>query len=180
MTKTLLLFFHPAPEKSRHNKALLAELVNAKPANVTVRNLNELYGANGEFNIAEEQAVWEAHDRIVLHFPLNWYNVPHRLKKYIDELFVMGWFYGDKYKLEGKTLTYATSGYGTAEWYAAGGYNGFSVDELLRNLQVLATFGKMKYTSGLSLLGCWNGAGISEEKLASVAKDYVKFVAGTN
>ncbi len=81
MTKVLILFAHPALEKSRVNKPLL-QLANTLE-NVTIHDLYELYP---DFNIdvPHEQQLLLEHDIILWHHPLYWYHAPALLKQWID------------------------------------------------------------------------------------------------
>lgn len=81
--KTLVIASHPYPGQSRVIKALQQTAVNAK--NVTVRNLETLYGSHMDgFDIREEQNACENADRIVYLFPLHWFNLTPMLKAYLN------------------------------------------------------------------------------------------------
>jgi putative NADPH-quinone reductase len=173
--KLLVLFCHPNLKNSKHNKHLWEHLKDAKLENVTLRNVGELYGNNEAIDVAAEQALWESHDRVILQFPTNWSGFPWLLKKYIDQVLVMGWFYGkDGYKVEGKSLTFATTTWGTAEMWRAGGFYGFTIDEAFRHVQGIAGFGKMKYITPFTVNGCWNG--LTDPELQDAAIRYVQWL----
>eukprot|EP00475_Leptophrys_vorax_P026877 TRINITY_DN3823_c0_g2_i1.p1 TRINITY_DN3823_c0_g2~~TRINITY_DN3823_c0_g2_i1.p1 ORF type:complete len:189 (-),score=54.46 TRINITY_DN3823_c0_g2_i1:95-661(-) len=173
--KILVIFCHPKYESSKHGKALLEALTDAKLTNVTIRNLNDLYGSNQHIDSAGEQILWETHDRIILQFPTNWSGVPWLMKKYLDTILVAGWFYGNGgYKCEGKSLSFATTTWGTAEMWRAGGFYGFTIDESFRHLQNLAGFGKMKYLTPYAVNGCWNG--LTDFELQDAAIKYVDWI----
>jgi glutathione-regulated potassium-efflux system ancillary protein KefG len=173
--KTLVLFCHPNYAHSKHSKTLWEALKDAKLENVTLRNVGDLYGNNEAIDIAAEQALWEAHDNIVLQFPTNWSGFPWLLKKYVDQVLAMGWYYGNGgYKVQGKTLAIATTTFGTAEMWRVGGFYGFTIDECFRHVQGIANFGKMKYLTPFTVHGCWNG--ISDADLQAAATKYVDWV----
>ena len=66
MAKVLILFAHPALEKSRVNKRLIhaAEHID----NVMINDLYEEY-PDFDINIKREQELLIEHDLIILHFP---------------------------------------------------------------------------------------------------------------
>eukprot|EP00475_Leptophrys_vorax_P023334 TRINITY_DN3192_c0_g1_i1.p1 TRINITY_DN3192_c0_g1~~TRINITY_DN3192_c0_g1_i1.p1 ORF type:complete len:186 (-),score=58.31 TRINITY_DN3192_c0_g1_i1:43-600(-) len=173
--KVLVVFAHGNYKNSKHSKHLLESLQAAKAANVTIRNLNDLYGNDEPIDLTVERALWEASDRIVLQFPTNWSGVPWLMKKYLDELLAMGWFYGSGgYKCEGKSLSYCTTTWGTSEMWRAGGFYGFTIDESFRHIQNIANFGKMKFITPFVVSGCWNG--LSDADLQEAATKYVNWV----
>lgn len=67
-TATLVIVAHPDLEHSRINRRLAEELV--RRGNVTVHRLYEAY-PDEKIDIASEQALLLAHDRIVLQFPFS-------------------------------------------------------------------------------------------------------------
>ena len=98
--KTVVNLFHPQLEQSRVNRAWGERL--ASDPSITVRRLYELY-PDGKINVALEQAVMEAHERIVFQHPLRWYSVPPLMKQWLDDVLTYGWAYGSTGKaLHGK------------------------------------------------------------------------------
>lgn len=77
----------------------------------------------------------EAHDTVVFQFPFYWYSSPALLKEWFDITLQYGWAYGkDAYALVGNRAKIAVTTGGAEESYSREGYNGFSMDELLRPL----------------------------------------------
>lgn len=131
--KTLVIVAHPSFDKSRINKRFMEEV--KKQSEVTVNNLYETY-PDEKINVQKEQGLLLEHDRIVLQFPFYWYSTPSLLKKWQDEVLAYGWAYGPGGdKLNGKELMIATSTGGPEHAYVAGGYNRYSMSELLKPLQ---------------------------------------------
>lgn len=131
--KTLILVAHPNLQESRINRRW-AEAIEKQPE-VTVHYLYQAY-PNWDIDIAKEQRLVEDHDRIVLQFPLYWYSSPALLKKWIDEVLAYGWAYGPGGdKLFGKEFLVATSTGGPETAYQPGGYNSYTLGELLRPFQ---------------------------------------------
>ena len=79
MTKRILILFaHPALQKSRVNRRLIAAVQNIE--NMII---NDLYEEHPDFyiNIKREQELLLRHDIIVFHHPLYWYSCPALLKQ---------------------------------------------------------------------------------------------------
>ena len=79
--RVLILFAHPALEKSRLNRELIAAA--AEVDGVTVHDLYELY-PEFQIDVPGEQQLLLDHDIIVLHHPLYWYSSPALLKEWED------------------------------------------------------------------------------------------------
>ena len=97
--KTTIFLFHPNFANSRVNKAIAAGL----PGDIEVRDMYALY-PDFQIDVAKEQAVMEASDRIVLQAPMYWYSGTPLLKKWEDDVLTYGWAYGsDGNALQGTT-----------------------------------------------------------------------------
>ena len=83
MSKTLIVVAHPNMAGSVVNKRWLAEL-RKYPDRFTV---HELYAAypDGKIDVAAAQARVDAHENLVLQFPVYWFNCPPLLKQWLDE-----------------------------------------------------------------------------------------------
>ncbi|WP_373811713.1 NAD(P)H-dependent oxidoreductase, partial [Porphyromonas loveana] len=68
MKKTLVIVVHPDLDHSVINKAWTKAVEGA----ATIHNLYGQY-PDGRIDVAHEQALLEAHDRIIFQFPLYWY-----------------------------------------------------------------------------------------------------------
>ncbi|WP_108669987.1 NAD(P)H-dependent oxidoreductase [Peribacillus acanthi] len=169
--KTLVIVAHPNLEQSRVNKHL-AEVIE-KYENVTVHRLYDVY-PDETIDIVREQELLLAHDRIVFQFPFYWYSAPSLLKKWMDHVLAYGWAYGSGGdKLHGKQLIVATSTGGPTMAYAAGGYNHYTMSELLRPFQatsnLIGTIYKTPFTvHGVRLL--------TQDELEQVSDQYAKYV----
>jgi glutathione-regulated potassium-efflux system ancillary protein KefG len=129
MRRVLVLFAHPVLERSRVNRRLV-DAVRHLPG-VTVRDLYELYPTLA-IDVQDEQAALVEHDVIVFQHPFYWYSCPAILKEWQDLVLEHGWAYGaGGTQLRGKiTLNAITTG-GPEAAYRRGGYNRFTVRELL-------------------------------------------------
>lgn len=142
--KTLVLTAHPNLGKSRINRAWFNALSNID--SVTARDLTAIAGTGMNFDLAAEQALLLAHDRIVFQFPFYWYSAPPVMKAWMDQVLSYGFAYGPGGdKLKGREFLALVSTGGPADSYHAGGYNNFSMDELLKPFQQTALLTGMTY-----------------------------------
>jgi glutathione-regulated potassium-efflux system ancillary protein KefG len=143
MASILILFAHPALEKSRVHKALLQQLKGVQGI-----TFNDLYEQYPEFDIdvAREQDLLVRHDIIVWQHPLFWYSSPALLKQWQDLVLEHSWAYGTKgRKLEGKKVFNALTSGGSMEAYGPGGTNRYSLNDLLHPFEQTARLCRMTY-----------------------------------
>ena len=144
--KTLWYFIHEFPEASRGGKAILEV-----PRNHHNIQFVEMYKEYPDFkiNIEREQQRLVEHELIVFQHPFYWYSVPALFKAWQDKVLAYGFAYPPKEgtALHGKGwLSVITTG--GPEWsYKSGGYNNFTMSELLRPLQQTAYLCGMKWLS---------------------------------
>ena len=81
--KTLINVFHPKLEQSTVNR-LWAQRLEGLP-DVTVRRVYSLY-PDGKIDVAAEQSVLLAHDRLVFQHPFYWYSIPPLMKQWLDDV----------------------------------------------------------------------------------------------
>ncbi len=128
--QVLILFAHPALQKSRVNRRLIAAVRNME--NVTI---NDLYEEYPDFfvNIKREQELLLSHDIIIFQHPLYWYSCPALLKEWQDLVLQYGFAYGAHgTKLKGKRVLTAITTGGPLSAYQRDSYNYFTIRELLR------------------------------------------------
>ena len=129
MNRILILFAHPAFQKSRANQPLVEAVRDLEGV-----TFHDLYEAYPDFNIdvAREQALLLEHHIIVLQHPFYWYSVPALIKEWQDLVLEHGFAYGDGgTALEGKMLMTAITTGGGLEAYRRDGLNRFSIREFL-------------------------------------------------
>ncbi|MCC5802847.1 NAD(P)H-dependent oxidoreductase [Rossellomorea vietnamensis] len=171
--KTLVLVGHPAIEESRMNKAWADRL--EKEENITVHHLYKEY-PDMKIDVEREQHLLLGHDRIVFQFPFYWYSTPAILKEWQDQVLQYGWAYGSEgTKLHGKEFLVVTSTGGPAGAYQSGGYNHYSMSELLKPLQAMANLTGMTFLpayaeQGVRMLSD-EEVSISAEKVAAYVRD---------
>lgn len=169
--KTLVILTHPNIETSNWNKAWLEAL--EKDGSFTIHQIYKEY-PDENIDVAKEQQLIEAHDRIIFQYPLYWYSTPSLLKKWFDTVLQYGWAYGpDGSKTAGKEIGVAISTYGTEASYQPTGANRFTLQEILRPVEALAEFISAKY---LPLFALNDTSNVTEERLAKSSKDYVHHI----
>ncbi len=171
MANTLVVVAHPDLSNSRINATWCNAIQSL--ADVTVIDLYERY-PSGKIDIVAEQRLIEEHDRIVLQFPMQWYNCTPLLKQWIDDVFAAGWAYGGGRAVEGKTLCIAVSTYSKASDYQKDGRYGRTLEELTSPFEVLAMRVEMLYQPGFFLSGLES---LSDEALAASTEQFRNFVA---
>lgn len=169
--KTLVIVAHPNMDQSKVNKKLMEEI--RKQPEVTVHELYKEY-PDEKISVEKEQQLLLGHDRIVLQFPFYWYSTPSLLKKWQDSVLTYGWAYGPNGdKLNGKEFVLAVSTGGPEHSYQAGGYNNYTLSELLRPFQATSNLIGTAYLPPFT----FNGAVVaSEDEIEKGAKAYVEHV----
>ena len=141
--RLLILFAHPAFEKSRVNRRLV-EAVRSL-SGVTFHDLYEQY-PDFDIDVRHEQKLLVEHDVIVMQHPLYWYSTPALLKEWQDLVLEHGWAYGGGgTALRGKLLLTATTAGGSEEAYCRTGQNSRTLRELLAPIERTAALCGMTY-----------------------------------
>jgi len=143
MRRVLVLFAHPVLERSRVNRRLVEAIREVE--GVTIHDLYEEYPTLW-IDVAREQELLLANDVIVFQHPFYWYSTPAILKEWQDLVLEHGWAYGEGgTKLRGKLTLNAISTGGPPQAYEKGGYNRFTIRELLAPWDQTAYLCGMKF-----------------------------------
>lgn len=143
MSTILILFAHPALEKSRVHTCLLKRARNL--GGITVHDLYEHY-PDFDIDVREEQRLLLRHDIIIMQHPFYWYSTPAIIKQWEDLVLEHAWAYGSKGKmLTGKRLLNAISCGGRRQAYQPDGLNRFTVRQLLWPIEQTARLCNMIY-----------------------------------
>jgi glutathione-regulated potassium-efflux system ancillary protein KefG len=170
-TSVLVIFAHPAFQKSRVNRALVEAARSVY--GVTVHDLYETY-PDFLIDVEEEQKLLESHQHVVLQHPFFWYSSPAIIKEWLDLVLTYGWAYGNHgTALTGKTLVQAISTGGPAEAYQRGGYNHFTLRELLAPFEQTARLCGMRYAEAFTVQ---DTNGLSVTDLATHAARYTQWL----
>jgi glutathione-regulated potassium-efflux system ancillary protein KefG len=127
--RVLVLFAHPALERSRVNRPL-AEAVQDLD-DVTFNDLYESY-PDFDIDVEREQRLLVTHDVIIFQHPFYWYSTPAIIKEWQDLVLEHGWAYGSGADaLRNKVLMNAITTGGTEATYCHEGSNRCTMRELL-------------------------------------------------
>lgn len=142
---------HPNLGKSRVNKEILQAFEGRE--GVETRRLYEAY-PDWKIDIAREKESLLKADIIVVQTPFYWYSTPGLYKEWQDRALEYGFAYGEGGdKLQGKKFIMVISTFGPEESYQSGGYNTFTMEELLRPFEQTANLCKLEYLKPLVLNG---------------------------
>ncbi len=170
--KILLLFAHPAQERSEVN----IHLYNAakKVEHVTTVDLYHEYPAH-HIDVDKEQQRLREHDVIIFQFPLYWYSTPAILKDWQDLVLEYQFAYGKGgTALKGKIFLCALTAGGSESAYCSGGYNHYTLRELLRPLEQTANFCHMRFIAPFALFGARTA--VEEDLLTQHIEDWKKLL----
>lgn len=145
LVKTLIVVAHPNMQDSVINRHLLEQAAK-QTNNFTIHNIYEAY-PDWNIDVAREQALIEAHDNVILQFPIYWFNSPPLLKKWLDDVFTYGWAYGSQShdRLKEKTIALAvTAGIRDDDYHAEGKYQ-YTLAEILRPFEVTVLYINAKW-----------------------------------
>jgi glutathione-regulated potassium-efflux system ancillary protein KefG len=165
--RVLVLFAHPALEKSRVNRVLIEGLEDME--GITFHDLYEAY-PDLDIDVPREQALLLGHDVIVMQHPLFWYSTPAILKEWQDLVLQHGWAYGhDGHALRGKTLLSAITTGGKADAYHRDGFNEHSVRDFLLPIAQTAKLCGMNWLAPFVAHGTLR---MTHEQMADYGRDY--------
>jgi glutathione-regulated potassium-efflux system ancillary protein KefG len=165
--KILVIFAHPAYQRSRINRAMIEALQTVE--GVRLHDLYEEY-PNFHINAKREQDLLRQHDIIVFQHPFYWYSCPALLKEWLDLVLEYNFAYGDEgIHLSGKKwLTAITTG-GPAEAYSPLGYNRYTIDQLLVPFEQTANLCRMLWQSPFVVHGTLR---LSREFMREAGENY--------
>lgn len=175
--KTLVNVIHPNLESSSIVNKRWVEELRKHPEKFEVRNLYEIY-PDGNINIAEEQKLIEAYNKIVFQFPIYWLSSPPLFKKWMDDVLSYGWAYGasSNYKLEGKKIALALTTSADEPTYSDKGAFKYTLKEFTRPIEITFSWIKADYKPFFAFFGAPH---IAEEailqKVEQSAKEYITF-----
>jgi glutathione-regulated potassium-efflux system ancillary protein KefG len=141
--RILVLFAHPALNKSRVNSQLVRAIADVE--GVTLHDLYEEY-PDFHINVKREQQLLVDHDIVVWQHPFYWYSSPAILKEWQDLVLEYGFAYGHEgTALQGKKCLSAISTGGSHQAYQRDGYNYYTIAELLAPFAQTARLCGMDY-----------------------------------
>jgi glutathione-regulated potassium-efflux system ancillary protein KefG len=171
--RILILFAHPALQKSRVNRVLIEGVRSLD--GVTFRDLYELY-PELDIEVREEQRLLTEHDVIVFHHPFFWYSTPAILKEWQDLVLEHGWAYGhDGKALHGKLMLSTITTGGAESAYEKDGYNRHTIAELLAPIAQTARLCGMVYLPPFAAHGTH---AMTDSDIREHADDYRRIIEG--
>lgn len=143
LNRILVLFAHPALEKSWVNRQLIQAIEEID--SITIHDLYEQY-PTFQIDVKHEQKLLLEHDIIVFQHPFYWYSSPAILKEWQDLVLEYGFAYGqDGTALKGKKFLSAITTGGSKQAYCRRGHNYFTIRELLAPFEQTARLCGMEY-----------------------------------
>jgi len=169
--RVLVLFAHPAFHRSRVHRGLARAVQRVD--GVTFHDLYDAY-PDFDVDVAREQALLEAHDRLVLQHPFYWYSTPALVKQWLDLVLEHGWAYGASgTALRDKQLLCAVSTGGREESYRHEGMNRLTVRELLAPIELTAQLCGIEFVEPFVVHGTH---AMDEADIAAAADRYARTV----
>lgn len=169
----LILFAHPALEKSRVHRRLIRHLPDR--SDLILHDLYEAY-PDYDIDVEREQALLTEHDLVVLQHPLFWYSVPPLMKQWIDLVLEHGWAYGSSgTALRGKRAMSLITAGGSEQAYQPGGYNRYTISQLLAPIEQTFRLCGVEYLEPFAIHGTHQ---MSDADIARHAERYREFLSG--
>ena len=172
MKKILIIFAHPALQKSRVNKILIEGIEEIE--GVTFHDIYQAY-PEMDIDIQAEQEYLEGHDIIVFQHPLFWYSTPAILKEWQDLVLEHGWAYGsDGNALKDKLFFNVITTGGREDTYCEQGYNCFTVRQLIVPIEQTVKLCKMVFLPPYVVHGAHS---ITEEQIRHHKENYFNLLS---
>lgn len=163
----LILLAHPAfDEQSVANKAMIDAV---KPLeNVKIMDVAKTPAAPANYYDAVKDA-----DVVVMQFPIWWSSAPACMKEWIDVCMMP---FTENPGVKGKKFMVACTTGSPESAYRAGGYDHYTVDEMLRPYQMMAEYAGFTYLTPFALYGTAGDDAASNIKKGAEA--YKKLLSG--
>lgn len=172
MARVLILFAHPALQKSRINRHLAAAVQGME--GVTFHDLYEVY-PDLHLDVDREQQLLTEHEVIVFQHPFYWYSSPAILKEWQDLVLEWGFAYGEGgTALRGKKMISAITAGGAEAMYRPDGLNHFTIRQLLVPFEQTARLCGMEYLPPFVLHSTLS---MAKADIATAAADYRALIA---
>lgn len=171
MPRILLLFAHPALERSRVHRKLIERI--PRRDGITFQDLYERY-PDFNVNVRKEQELLLLSDLVLLQHPFYWYSTPALLKQWQDLVLEHGWAYGTAgTALRGKRMANVLSTGGGAEAYRRDGFNRHTIREFLAPIEQTASLCGMEFLPPYLIQGTHR---MTEADIEEAARAYSKML----
>ena len=162
--KTLALVSHPYPERSTLTKGL--QQAAQRVANVTVRNLESLYGFDTRaIDGNAERQLTQEHERIVFIFPTHWFNITPMMKAWLNDTW--GSVGPDLWR--GKEMLVVSTAAGGNSTYGENGRIGIPLADVFWPMKATALHCGMTYLPPLVFAGA-NSSQLGEYQQQLIAR----------
>lgn len=169
MSRALVLFAHPNPQRSRMNRPLV--LAARQLPDVVVHDLYEMY-PDLHINVAHEQAALSRADLVIFQFPIYWFSAPAILKEWQDSVLTKGFAFGTGgTALKGKRFMLAATTGGDSASYAETRPHGAPMSVYLKPFEQTARF------CGMRLVAPHITHGVGDMTPADVSAEAERYVA---
>ena len=173
MKKILVLFAHPAFQKSRINKILIQGINEME--GITFHDLYQAY-PEMDIDVKPEQQMVDEHDVIIFQHPFYWYNAPAILREWQDLVLQHGWAFGSQGEaLKDKLFLQIMTAGGEKKAYCTKGYNLFTIRQLLTPFEQTANLCKMIYLPPFVVHGTHS---ITKEEVLKQRNNYIELLTG--
>ena len=143
MNRILILFAHPAFERSRVHRSLIEAISQLE--GITINDLYEKY-PEFDIDIEKEKELLLQHPVIIWQHPLFWYSGPALLKQWQDLVLEHGWAYGRQgHALHGKKIFNAITSGAEMEAYSPAGFQHSPIRDFLLPFERTAELCRMIY-----------------------------------
>ncbi|MBK1685930.1 NAD(P)H-dependent oxidoreductase [Rubrivivax gelatinosus] len=172
--KTLVIVSHPGFEQSAVTRTI-KQVAESLP-DTEVRHLEERYGDDAaRFDVTAEQAAHDAVERIVIVFPIHWFNLTPMLKAYMNRVWTYGWAFGPGgTALRGKRMQVVVSAGAAEATYSHQGLIRSTMDEVLTPLKASALYIGMRWEPPLAFYGVMNA---DAARLAGIGQAFAQRMA---
>lgn len=144
MAKTLIICAHPDYKTSIANKAIIDELTKLLPE-VETSILNEQY-PDFKIDLAKEQKCLNEADNVIFEYPVNWFDAPSLMHRYLEQVFTYGYAYGpDGKALNGKKLVLSFTTGAPEAVYSASGPLGQPISAFMLPMATVGPYTGMNY-----------------------------------
>lgn len=166
--RTLVIIAHP-----KYDDSTTQQFFKAAVADFSTVTWHRL-GAS--INVERERELIGQNDRIIFQFPLYWYSAPAILKKWLDDVLTSSYATGDQFALQGKELGLVVTTGDAQHDFQAGAGEQFTLSELLRPYQAMASKLKMTY---LTPLVVYQFAYLEQDQQQRLLVNYQQYVTNS-
>jgi putative NADPH-quinone reductase len=179
--KILWNVFHPDLRGKSRGNQIVTEVIRRECEVTFVDHYREY--PSFQIDVETEQEKLVDHEMIVFQFPIYWYSTPALMKEWQDKVLQYGFAYppSEGTALHGKKMLCVVTTSGSEMSYRSGGFNNFTLYELMRPLQQTAALCGMDWISPKIIYNIISGdeGGIrskSNEEIEELANEIASYL----